>query len=286
MKTYDWLRFTLISFVTCFSMASTTIQVHAAENSPPELYLGSIAMDVPAEMVRRMTPLAKYLSTQTGYNISFRASPNLASAVEDLGMGHTQIAYLTPVAYIEAHDKYGAAPLVSPLTRGKSTFNLVIVVKKNSPIKAISDLRGKKFAFGDKNALLQPAVVVRTGIKLEDFASYDYLKHYDNIAKAVLNGDFDAGILKDTVAEKFEPQGLRIIHISPPLASYLFAVSNRIAPDAITKIKSAMLALNTDTPDNKAVLRALDQGYDGFELAEDQDYNVIRKLIAPFKGKK
>ena len=47
-----------------------------------------------------------------------------------------------------------------------------------------------------------------------------------------------------------------------------------------------MLALNTDTPDNKAILSALDQGYDGFALAEDQDYNVIRKLIAPFKDKK
>lgn len=264
---------------------AATLPARAAENRGADLSLGSVAMDVPAAMVKRLTPLAKYLSSQTGYNVMFRASPNLDSAVEDLGLGHTQLAYLTPVAYIEAHEKYGAAPLVSPLTHGKSTFNLVIAVRKDSPIRAMRDLHGKKFAFGDEKALLQPAVVMEAGIKLEDFASYAYLKHYDNIAKALLNGDFDAGILKDTIAAKFEPLGLRIIHVSPPLASYLFAASNRLTPETVAQLKAALLALNADTPENKAVLRALDPAYDGFVAAEDRDYHVIRKLIAPLKAK-
>ncbi len=81
---------------------AATLPVHAAENQPVDLFLGSVAMDVPAAMVKRLTPLAKYLSGQTGYHILFRASPDLDSAVEDLGLAHTQLAYLTPVAYIEA----------------------------------------------------------------------------------------------------------------------------------------------------------------------------------------
>jgi phosphonate transport system substrate-binding protein len=242
-------------------------------------------MDVPAAMVKRLTPLAQYLSSQTGYNVMFRASPDLDSAVEDLGLGRTQLAYLTPVAYIEAHEKYAAEPLVSPLTHGKSTFNLAIAVRKDSPIRAMRDMKGKTFAFGDEKALLQPAVVIRAGIKLEDFSSYAYLKHYDNIAKALLNGDFDAGILKDTIATKFEPLGLRVIHVSPPLASYLFATSNRLNPEAVAQLKAALLALNADTPENKAVLNAIDPAYDGFAVAEDRDYQGIRKLIAPLKGK-
>ena len=258
---------------------------HASEMPRINLSLGSVAMDVPAAMVKRLTPLAKYLASQTGYNVKFRASPNLDSAVEDLGLGHTQLAYLTPVAYIEAHEKYGAIPLVSPLTHGKSTFNLVIAVRKDSPIKTVRDLQGKKFAFGDEKALLQPAVVMGAGIKLGDFASYAYLKHYDNIAKALLNGDFDAGILKDSTAAKFEPQGLRIIHVSPPLASYLFAASSRLSPEVVAQLKAALLSLNANTPGNIAVLRALDPAYDGLVTAEDHDYHVIRKLIAPFQDK-
>jgi len=47
-----------------------------------------------------------------------------------------------------------------------------------------------------------------------------------------------------------------------------------------------MLALSKDTAENKAVLNSLDQGYNGFASVDDQDYDVIRKLIAPFKDKK
>jgi len=259
---------------------------HATEEPQANISLGSVAMDVPAAMVRRLTPVATYLSARTGFKVTFRASPNLGSAVEDLGAGHTQIAYLTPVAYLDAHEKYQAMPLVGPLTRGKATFTLVIAVKKDSSIMTMADLRGRKFAFGDEKALLQPAVVVAAGVKLEDFASYSYLKHYDNIAKAVLNGDFDAGILKDTVAEAFAPKGLRIIHVSPPLAPYLFAVSRDLPPKAVARLKNAMLALNGETPETKAVLSALDPGYDGFVAAADKDYNGIRSLVATVSNKK
>lgn len=251
----------------------------AADKQPMELQLGSVAMDIPAAMVKSMTPLARYLGTRTGYKVTFRASPDLTSAVKDLGSGNTHIAYLTPVAYIEAHERFKVVPLVSPLVQGKSTFRLVVVVRKGSGNWSMADLRGKTFAFGDEKALLQPAVVLEAGIRLEDFASSAYIKHYDNIAKAVLHGDFDAGILKESVAEKFLPEGLRVIHRSEPLPSYVFAVSRELPLTTIAKLKKAMLELKRDTPENIAVLDALDSSYEGFAPASNQDYDAVRKLV-------
>ena len=248
-----------------------------------EIYLGSVAMDVPAAMVQRLTPLTAYLSKKTGLKVSFRASPNLGSAVNELGKDFTQIAYLTPVAFIEAREKYRARALVSPLTHGQDTFNLVIVVRQDSPIQTMAELKGKSFALGDEKALLQRAVVVGGGVKLEEFSKYGFLKHYDNIAKAVLNKDFDAGILKDTSFEKFSAQGLRKIHTSPPLSSYLFAVGEHLPADTVKKLRAAFLDLKTDTPEGKAILKELDPAYDAFVVAEDKDYDTIRKLIAPFQ---
>jgi phosphonate transport system substrate-binding protein len=262
-------------------IAASVVQ---AANGPQELYLGSVAMDVPAEMVKRLTPLTQYLTKQTGINVSFRASPNLGSAVNELGKDFTQIAYLTPVAYIEAHDKFRAQPLVSPLTHGKSTFTLVIAVRRDSPFQTMEDLRGRTFAFGDQKALLQRAVVVGGGVKLEEFSRYSFLKHYDNIAKAVLNKDFDAGILKDTIFDEFEPKGLRRLYTSPRLSSYLFAVSGLVPPETAKKLRDAFMALNAKNPEHSAILKGLDQGYDGFEPVEDKDYDAIRKLIAPFQN--
>lgn len=251
-----------------------------------EVQLGSVAMDIPAAMVKRLAPLTRYLSNKTGLNVNFRASADLGSAVDDLGTNKTQIAYLTPAAYLEAHKKYSAIPLVNPLNKGKGTFTLMIVVPQDSPIKTMSDLRGKKFAFGDKKAVLQPAVVENAGFNLSEFASYNYLNHYDNIAKAVINGDFDAGILKDSIAEKYALQGLRIIHTSPPLPSYIFAVNKKLPAKTITKLKNAMLALKDDTEENKLILTALEKGYNGFEAASDKDFDGIRKLLAHSIAKK
>jgi len=257
---------------------------YAAPIGTEEIYLGSVAMDVPAAMVQRLTPLTAYLSKKTGVKISFRASPNLGSAVNELGKDFTQIAYLTPVAFVEAHDKYRARALVSPLTHGKDTFNLVVAVRQDSPIQTMADLKGKSFALGDEKALLQRAVVVGGGIKLEEFSKYSFLKHYDNIAKAVINKDFDAGILKDTSFEKYASQGLRKIHTSPPLSSYLFAVSERLPAETVKKLRAAFLDLKSDTAEGKAILKELDPAYDGFVVAEDKDYDTIRKLIAPFQA--
>ena len=248
-----------------------------------ELYLGSVAMDVPAAMVERLTPLTAYLSKKSGIKVLFRGSHSLDSAVNNLGNNFTQIAYLTPVAYIEAQQKFMIQPLVSPLTYGKTSFNLVVVVHQDSRIHTLADLNGKSFALGDEKALLQRAVMVNGGIHLNQFSRFGFLKHYDNIAKAILNRDFDAGILKDTIYEKFALQGLRVIYTSPALPPYLFAVNKKLPSQTVSKLRAAFLSLKSDTEDGRAILNQLDQGYDGFVVAQDQDYDVVRKLIAPFQ---
>jgi len=254
-----------------------------AAAAPESVTLGSVAMDIPVEMIKRMSALSNYLSLQTGLNVRFRPSPNLSSAVDDMGAGHTQIAYLTPVAYIEAHKKYGAVPLVAPTTRGKPHLSLVIVVKAGSGIDKPAQLKGKRFAFGDEKALLQKAAVASMGLTTGDFAEFAYLKHYDNIAKAVLAGDFDGGILKDSIAEEFRYKGLAVIGTTAPLPSYVFAVHPKLSAGTRKKLRAAFLALKKDGPDKTNVLEAFDASYDGFVPIEDKDYDAVRKLIEPFQ---
>lgn len=249
---------------------------------PPHVTMGSVAMDIPVEMIRRMSALTNYLALSTNLNIRFRPSPNLGSAVEDLGTGQTQIAYLTPVAYIEARRKYGVIPLVAPTIRGVPYFSLVIAVKAGSGIGVPEDLKGRRFAFGDEKALLQRAVVESMGLKLTDFSTYAYLKHYDNIAKAVLAGDFDGGILKDSVAADFRNKGIVAIGSTPPLPSYVFAVHPGMPVAVRNKLRDALLALKKSSPDGSATLEAFDNAYDGFVVVDDQAYDPVRKLIQPY----
>ena len=245
--------------------------------------MGSVAMDIPVEMIKRMSALTNYLALNTDLNIRFRPSPNLGSAVEDLGTGQTQIAYLTPVAYIEARKKYGAIPLVAPTVQGRPSFSLVIGVKAGSGITTPAELKGKRFAFGDEKALLQKAAVESMGLKSSDFPTFAYLKHYDNIAKAVLASDFDGGILKDSVADEFKSKGLAVIGSTAPLPSYIFAVHPGMPVAVRNQLRDAMLALKNTTPDGAATLEAFDKACDGFVVVEDSAYDTVRTLIKPYQ---
>ncbi|WP_324780070.1 PhnD/SsuA/transferrin family substrate-binding protein [Thiobacillus sedimenti] len=251
--------------------------------TPVAVTMGSVAMDIPVEMIRRMSALTNYLALSTNLGVRFRPSPNLGSAVDDLGRGQTQIAYLTPVAYIEAHRKYGVVPLVAPTMHGHPSFSLVVGVKAGSGIATPAGLKGKRFAFGDEKALLQKAAVESMGLKVAEFSEIAYLKHYDNIAKAVLAGDFDGGILKDSVADEFRAKGLRVIGSTPPLPSYVFAVRADMPVAVRNKLRDALLALKKSSPDGVATLEAFDAAYDGFAAVDDKSYDPVRALIQPYQ---
>jgi phosphonate transport system substrate-binding protein len=260
--------------------------VQASAPAESEILLGSVAMDIPVEMYRRLTPLTKYLSGTLKRPVKLKLSPSMSAAIDEVSNGSVDLAYLTPVAYLKAQTRDNTQLVVKMLTNKKASFQLMIVVRDDSPIRRMQDLKGKTFAFGDKAAILQRAVVVGAGMPLEDLGDYKFIGHYDNIAKGVANGDFDAGILKDTTARDWQHRGLRILHSSPPLPPYNIVASSKLDARLLKQIRQAFLALDISNPEHKKVIQALDDEYDGFAPARDSDYDVVRRLIAPFEEKK
>ncbi|MGW8246521.1 MAG: PhnD/SsuA/transferrin family substrate-binding protein [Acidiferrobacterales bacterium] len=254
-----------------------------AQEKQNEILFGSVAMDIPAAMYTRLKPLTDYLSQTLKQPVTLKLSPNMASAIDEVASGNVQLAYLTPVAYLEARKKGHAQLIAKTITNGKGSFRLMIVVRQDSPVKTINDLVGKDFAFGDEKALLQRATVVGAGLPLNKLHSYKFIGHYDNIVRAVISGDFDAGILKDTMAYKWQGKGIRIIYQSPDLPPYNITASRDTSPQTVAELRKAFLALNAKNPAHMKVIKALDKKYDGFAPTSDSEYDVVRKLVAPFK---
>jgi phosphonate transport system substrate-binding protein len=268
-----------IGTIACLLLASYPL---LARNH--SIKFGSVAMDVPSVMYKRLTPLTKYLSKQLGEPVSLMLSKDMPDAIQNVSQSKVEFAYLTPVAYIRSHAKGKTQLIVKMKTKNKDTFRLMIVVRQNSPIHSVKDILGKSFAFGDEAALLQRAVVVGAGLPLNKLGSYNYLNHYDNIVRAVLLGKYDAGILKDTMAYKWKNKGIRIVYSSPDLPPYNIAASSKVSPAMLAKLKDAFMSLNTNTSEHQAIIKALDKNYDGFATASDADYDVVRRLIKPFRN--
>ncbi len=258
--------------------------VPAAERNPAHtLYFGSVAMDIPAEMHRRLRPLTNYLGIELKRPVQLRLSSDLNAAAGEVADGRVDIAYLTPVAYIKAQRTGGAHLVAKTVTRGEKSFRLMLVVRRDSSIKSVRDLAGKNFAFGDPAAILQRAVVVNAGLRLEQLGTYKFIGHYDNIARGVANGDFDAGILKDTTAFQWEKKGLHIIYRSPELPPYNIAVSSRVDEKTRNTLRQALLRLDPRDPAHRNVIESLDRNYDGFASVTDAEYDVVRTLVKPFE---
>lgn len=259
----------------------------AGAESPPkstgDLSLGSVAMEIPAAMHQRLKPLAGYLTRELGRPVRLHLSPDLSKAVKEVAAGNVDIAYLTPIAYVDARAAGNVHILAKALTHGRDSFRLMLVTRADSPIRSVQNLAGKSFAFGDEAAILQRAVVVNAGIRLEQLANYRFLGHYDNIARGVANGDFDAGILKDSLAGQWEKKGLRTIYTSPELPPYNIVAGKHVNETTRRAIQAALLRLNIENPEHRTIIKALDAGYDGFVAATDADYDVVRTLTQPFR---
>jgi len=276
-RSINLLTLCSVLFIAVFGLSSAN-----AKPAAKEIRFGSVAMDIPAVMQKRLLPLTKYLSKQLDQPVVLKLSPNMPAAINEVASGAVEISYLTPVAYIRSHQKGNTQLIAKTVTKDKASFKLMIVVREDSPIKTVEDLAGKTFAFGDKAALLQRAAVVGSGMPLDKLGSYQFIGHYDNIVRAVLNKDFDAGILKDTMAYKWEGKGIRILYATPELPPYNIAASKNVDKVMLKKLQNAFLQLDTKNPEHQEIIKALDKKYNGFAPTSDQEYDIVRKLIKPF----
>jgi phosphate/phosphite/phosphonate ABC transporter binding protein len=241
---------------------------------------GLVPMESPAAMFKKFTPLSDYLSKKLGKTVELKVGGDFDAAVKDIGQNTTQICFMGPTTYIMAHKHYNVNLLVKTLREGKPFYHSVIITRSDSGIKSVGDLKGKTFAFGDLNStsgyVIPRSIVKEAGIDINDFLYYNHITHFDDIANAVLKGDFDAGAVMDSVAYRYQDQGLRFLQFSEEIPGFAICCSTSLDEGSATILKSALLSLNDSTAEGTMILKSLDKDYTGFADALDTDYNGIR----------
>jgi phosphonate transport system substrate-binding protein len=107
-----------------------------------------VVMDEATQAERE--PLRAYLSKAMGSQVSIAAPDSFRDTVAQLGNGAYDFACLGALMYIRAHAKYGVIPLVQR-ARDKNYYT-VFITSTNSSIHSLRDLKGKQFAFGDRDS--------------------------------------------------------------------------------------------------------------------------------------
>ena len=241
-------------------------------------FLGLAPTEDALRMNRAFAPLAGFLGELLGQRLFIRLGENYERAIEDLGDGRALISYQTPSTYVDARTRYGIEPLVVPLAKGEPFYRSAIVVRADAGIDSIAALRGKRFAFGDSKSTgskaMPESMLREAGIGLRDLASHGHVGSHDNVAKAVLAKDYDAGGLMLAVAEKYTGQGLRILATSDRIPQFPLCAGPALSAERRERVVEALVNLK-DTE----ILSALGSHVTGFARITDADYDGVRAML-------
>ena len=241
---------------------------------------GVYTSDKPTAMYQKFKSIIDYLQdriTQNGSNatVKLKIFPSYTAAVDALVEGNVDFMRFGPASYIMAKDRDENIRLLAmEHKKNKKRFYGVFIVAKNSPINTIKELKGKSFAFGNKNSTIgryiSQAELVKAGVRSADLTKYDYLGRHDKVALAVAVGNYDAGVVKENTFKKYaESKNLKKIAKFPNVTKP-WAVRSGFDDNLFAILQQGLLELK-----DKKTLKALKQ--DGFLVAEDSDYDFVRK---------
>ena len=265
------------AILLCIVLFATALLPNQAAWAKDALVMGVHPYKPVQELHKMFKPIADYISQKLGVPVELTFGKSYEDTAEKLGKGEIDFSFLGPTTYAKFSGIYHLKPLVQIVNNGKPSFDGVIVVKKGSPIKTIKDLKGRSFAFGDRNSTLTHVVplymLMNEGITVRDLGKHAFVGSHDNVALGIITGMFDAGGLMPDIAKKYEEQGLVVIVKQPELPEHVFAATKSMNPATFKKIQDALLTMDPALYKNiKGSLTAL-------QKFNDKDFDGLRKIL-------
>ncbi len=284
--------FCLLSLLACSSQSGPPEQKSEKQRYNPHILNASpiIVSLLPVEragaMYERFVPLKYYLENILRRPVTIKVAKDYEDAIHEIGSGKVHMAFLDPAAYCEVRARYRnkVVPLVRPVGEGGATSRSVLAVKDKSGIAKAADVKGKRLALGSKQSsfsyLIPLAMLNDVNLKVNDFASVDFLEQEDRVALSVLIGDHDVGALSESVARKYTGDGLKIIKKSEAIPSFVLCASDTLPHEIRREVIRRLSELQ-----DAAILSSIDKDIAGFAQAEDRDFDVIRVMIKNLTGR-
>jgi phosphonate transport system substrate-binding protein len=252
-------------------------------NSQSVLRVAMIPSTDPGKIVRESQPLVNYLQKETGSRVELVVPTNYAAVVEAIANDRVDIAYLGGFTFVQASQRAGVQPLVQ--RERDQNFHSVFITQPGSSIKALGDLKGHSFAFGDVNSTsghLMPAYYLRAaGIDPNTLTKTLYTGGHDATALAIANGKVDAGAMDELVLGNMMKSGkvadtqVKVFYTTPAFFDYVWAARKGLDEKLRDGFTGAFLKLDASNAENKVLLDLLNATR--YVRAEDANYDKLRE---------
>ncbi len=239
----------------------------------------------PAVMYAAFTPLAQYLSRAVGQKVTLSFSANLQNFYNEAEKPTAQIALFCPISYIRTAHTEAYQPLVGVIPRPGGNHS-VIVVRKDSAIHTILQLRNQSFVMGDPacaaSSLIPLSLFHEVGLTRKSFSTFRQSGSDQSALMDVAARFYDATAVAENVAAPYLRSGsLRVIARADVGPGDLLAASSGVPAAVRSRLTAAFLQVHRSDP---AVIRALGGLAAGFQPVSDADYDVLRTLYKDIHG--
>ncbi len=260
----------------------------AQASAQTQLVFGAYTSEQPSALVDQLRPafdvIAQRLSADMGTPVTIRMQimRTYEEGVQLIVDRRADFMRVGAASFITAREKDpGISLLVLESMGGKTTFNGVIAVHRDSDITRLEQLKGRSFAFGSSESTLgryfAQQRLMRAGIRASDLARFAYLERHDKVGTAVGSGLFDAGALEETMFRKLADSGTPIrALVSYPNITRPWIVRGGLDSTLQAALRRQLLAL-----DDKAALRAM--RFDGFLDGRDADFEPTRQAMSEIR---
>lgn len=246
----------------------------------------------------RFAPLTAYLSEQLGRDVR-PLYIDTADFEEAVSAGEVDIAHTNSLLFAWFEETHGYR-ILSGERRGRHGTHSAgaIVVRADSGIAEIKDLKGKRFVFGPQLAptafLSQYVLLLEAGVDPEDpreglgyyAIPWGSFKH-EKVLYGVWHGRYDAGAAPLLDLELMEAESklpmkdFRILAQGPLVPYCVFSASPDLPEGTFAKVRDLLLGLDDEATANVdgELLRVLKSAWvDGFEGLESADFEELRRM--------
>ncbi|WP_436878991.1 phosphate/phosphite/phosphonate ABC transporter substrate-binding protein [Mammaliicoccus sciuri] len=263
---------------------------------PKELTIQFVPSQNADTLEAKAKPLEKLLSKELDIPVKVSVSTNYNTIVEAMKSKKVDVGFLPPTAYTLAHDQKAADVLLQAQRYGVNkdgsnndklvkSYKSQFVVKKDSGIKSLKDMKGKKIALQDVTSTAgytyPVAELLKEGINPINDMKITNVKGHDQAIIVLLNGDVDVAVtFQDArnIVKKDQPNVFKdteIVELTEDIPNDTISVRSDMDDKFRDKLKKAFKDIAKTKEGHKIVSEVY--SHEGYVDSKDSEFDIVRE---------
>ncbi|MGV3655944.1 MAG: phosphate/phosphite/phosphonate ABC transporter substrate-binding protein [Noviherbaspirillum sp.] len=253
--------------------------------NPSTLVFTYTPVEDPAVYAKIFEPFTKDLAQCTGKKVVFYQVQSNAAEIEAMRSGRLHVGGFSTGPTAFAVNIAGAIPFAVKGTEKEfQGYNLIVIVKKDSPYQKLADLKGKKLAHTSPSSnsghMAPMALFPAEGLKPDTDYKILFSGKHDQSVMGVNSGDYDAAAVASDVFHRMATRGqvkeddFRVIYRSAKFPTSSFAYAHDLEP----ALRDKMLKCFYDYRFPAEMQKAFDGADRFFPVTYKKDWEIVRQV--------